>query len=172
MITMAVSNKRPIYRRVREWTRLDIHVAFGVPIERPAQRRSTVDFRTEFDTGPQLSLGGIRALAYERKAMFVKWTPRPPAVDLHFEHQTTNLGVRSSNFFGRASFLHSPCDSHGIHTARKSLSLIRWLVSAESVRQRVRHRSTDRPRSARDGRTPAARLSPRSFRHVPAPVYP
>ena len=53
--------------------------------------------------------------------MFVKWTPRPPAVDLHFEHQTTNLGVRSSNFFGRASFLHSPCDSHGIHTARKSL---------------------------------------------------
>ena len=67
MITMAVSNKRPIYRRVREWTRLDIHVAFGVPIERPAQRRSTVDFRTEFDTGPQLSLGGIRALADERK---------------------------------------------------------------------------------------------------------
>ena len=32
------------------------------------------------------------------------------------EHKTTNLGVRSSNLFGRASFLHFPCDSHGIHT--------------------------------------------------------
>jgi hypothetical protein len=32
-------------------------------------------------------------------------------------HQTTNLGVRSSNLFGRASFQHYPCESHGIHTA-------------------------------------------------------
>jgi hypothetical protein len=33
------------------------------------------------------------------------------------EHQTTNLGVRSSNPFGRASFRQFPCESHGIHTA-------------------------------------------------------
>ena len=31
--------------------------------------------------------------------------------------QTTNLGVRSSNLFGRAIFRDIPCDSHGIHTA-------------------------------------------------------
>jgi hypothetical protein len=33
------------------------------------------------------------------------------------EPQTTNLGVRSSNLFGRASFRQFPCESHGIHTA-------------------------------------------------------
>jgi hypothetical protein len=33
--------------------------------------------------------------------------------------QTTNLGVRSSNLFGRASFQHYPCESHGIRTASR-----------------------------------------------------
>ena len=40
------------------------------------------------------------------------------SVEVQFaEQQTTNLGVRSSNLFGRASFQHYPCESHGIHTA-------------------------------------------------------
>ena len=38
------------------------------------------------------------------------------------EHQTTNLGVRSSNLFGRASFKEFPCESHGIRTAPPYIS--------------------------------------------------
>jgi hypothetical protein len=37
---------------------------------------------------------------------------------LNGEHQTTNLGVGSSNLSGRASLRDIPCESHGIHTTR------------------------------------------------------
>ena len=41
-------------------------------------------------------------------------------------HQTTTLGVRSSNLFGRASFWRFPCDSHGslaatLHDVRRRI---------------------------------------------------
>ena len=37
--------------------------------------------------------------------------------DFNWSHQTTNLGVGSSNLFGRASLRDIPCQSHGIHMA-------------------------------------------------------
>jgi hypothetical protein len=39
------------------------------------------------------------------------------------EHQTTNLGVGSSNLSRRASLRDVPCEPHGIHTAHDEF---RW----------------------------------------------
>ena len=40
--------------------------------------------------------------------------------------QTTNLGVRSSNLFGRASFRDIPCESHGNRTAKGTHGRLGW----------------------------------------------
>ena len=66
------------------------------------QRHRTTAKRLFVATLPRESASGRRARCFQA------WLKK---------HQTTNLGVRSSNLFGRASFLHFPCDSHGIHTA-------------------------------------------------------
>src|ERR1035441_7120721 len=42
--------------------------------------------------------------------------------DFNGRSQTTNLGVVSSNLFGRAIFRDIPCDSHGIRTYALSLA--------------------------------------------------
>ena len=42
--------------------------------------------------------------------------------------QTTNLGVGSSNLSGRATLLHSPCESHGIHTVQRIKGHSRGIV--------------------------------------------
>jgi hypothetical protein len=40
-------------------------------------------------------------------------------------HQTTNLGVRSSNLSGRARLRDIPCESHGIHTVETGCAAVR-----------------------------------------------
>src|ERR1019366_1421788 len=55
--------------------------------------------------------------------------------------QTKNLGVGSSNLYGRASLCDIPCESHGIHTAN-----VPWKpgTCAATRRGAPRHRKADR----------------------------